>query len=103
MILISRNKRLVLNVPVFKINGFSDGITFQVSGSPGLNISFTPPTTSGTSDLTLIVKAEVTASAALGDNYIEITGAPLPRSVKRLVFTVSEDPAYWDYQQWSEA
>jgi hypothetical protein len=101
-IVISKDKRLILNVPYFKRNGYVDRTEVYITSSPGLVVTYGPSIIDGPGDDYLIVYVDVLPEAANGDNWIQISGSPAPLEIKRFYFTVSDSPAYWEFGQWRE-
>lgn len=100
-----KGSTLNMTVPVLKKEGWNSHIDYSVTASSGITInSVTPTGTDGDSNSTFSVVATVTQFAALGANWIKLSGTPPPKEVKTVNFNVIASNAQvgWYYDGWSE-
>lgn len=78
------------NIPILKKNGWNADTRIIVTGSPDLNITYTPDFTSGPNNINLTVHAKTNSNTSIGEKFIKVTGSPSPLEEKTIYFTVTE-------------
>lgn len=95
---VKKRYKIIFSVPILKRSGWDKLITYQVTSSPGLTVSLSAPSTTGPTSTVLNVSVDVSEYAALGENFVTITGSPAPKSVKTILFDVTSNSEYgWEY------